>query len=144
MQPPQLNAFQFINEALTRFESEFEGPLSEHGDKVLAAAFGQYVIRQIDGEVRRVEKWMDGLPLRTARKEAQKVSYFLDTLKKVAFVLQYWPSSGKPGGASSEQLRLCRKVAKVLVEKYGADPVWGRLPGRLSFQFSVWQLLQPG
>lgn len=122
MQPPQLSAFQFINEALTRFESEFEGPLSEHGDKVLAAAFRKYVTSQIDGEVRRVEEEMEGLPLRTARKETQKAGAYCDTLRKVAFVLHYWPSSGKPGGASSEQLRLCRKVAKVLVEKYGADP----------------------
>jgi hypothetical protein len=123
---PQLNAFQFINEALTRFESEFEGPLarfeSEHGDKVLPEAFRKYVTSQMDGEVRRVEGWMEGLPRRTARKEAEKAGAYYDTLKKVAFVLHYWPSSGKPGGASSEQLRLCRKVAKVLVEKYGADP----------------------
>lgn len=126
MQPPELSAFQFINEALTRFESEFEGPLarfeSEHGEKVLPAAFRKYVTSQIDGEVRRVEEWMEGLPLRMARKETQKAGVYCDTLKMVAFVLHYWPSSGKPGGASSEQLGLCRKVAKVLVEKYGADP----------------------
>jgi hypothetical protein len=125
---PQLNAFQFINEALTRFESEFEGPLarfeSEHGDKVLPAAFRKYVTSQIDGEVRRVEKRVEVLPGRTARKEAQQAGAYCDTLKKVAYVLHYGPSCGKPGGASSEQLGLCRKVAKVLVEKYGADPAW--------------------
>lgn len=66
MQPLQLNAFQFINEALTRFESEFEGPLarfeSEHGgDKVLPAAFRKYVTSQIDGEV-RASRRVDGGP----------------------------------------------------------------------------------
>lgn len=49
--------------------------------------------------------------------------HFLDTLKKVAYVLHYGPGA-KPGGASSEQLGLCRKVARVLVEKYGAVPAW--------------------
>ena len=93
---PQLNAFQFINEALTRFESEFEGPLSEHGDKVLAAAFRKYVINQIDGEVRRVEEWMEGLPLRTARKEAEKVGAYYDTLRKVAFFLNSGPRAKSP------------------------------------------------
>jgi hypothetical protein len=80
---PQLNAFQFINEALTRFESEFEGPLarfeSEHGDKVLPEAFRKYVTSQIDGEVRRVEGSMEGLPRRTARKEAEKAGAYYDT-----------------------------------------------------------------
>ncbi|MGI8425276.1 MAG: hypothetical protein ACR2M4_01490 [Actinomycetota bacterium] len=86
--------------------------------------FRKYVISEIDGEVRRVEERMEGQPRRTARKAAEKAGAYYDTLKKVAYVLHYGPSGGKPGGASSEQLRLCRKVAKVLVEKYGADPAW--------------------
>lgn len=115
MEPSQLNAFQFIDEALTHFASEY-------GDKQLPAiAFAQYVVNEIDGEVRRVEKWIRlG---RKARKAAEKADayHYLDTLKKVSNTLH---SGGKPGGASQEQLALCRKVVNVLVGKYGADPAW--------------------
>lgn len=80
---PQLNAFQFINEALTRFESEYGGPLarveSEHGDKLLPAiatrAFRGHVISEIDGEVRRVEERMESLG-RTARKAEKADAYY--------------------------------------------------------------------
>lgn len=120
MEPLQLSASQFIDEALTRFDSEY-------GDRDLTAkvfrdAFRLFVMNEIDGEVRRVEKWIE--PGRTARKAAADAYPYLDTLKMVSFTLHCGPFAGKPGGASPAQLGLCRKVVKVLVEKYGADPTW--------------------
>ena len=59
-------------------------------------AFRKYVISEIDREVRRVEEWMDDLPVRTARKEAEKASAYYDTLKREAFVLNSGPTAKSP------------------------------------------------